>query len=116
MARPAKSVWTLETRKMLKELTMEGYTKQEIQEITGWTYFYLTNELKRGLSISEYKSKKYLKYDINRAMLKEFEENFDEEDTRLIVKEYLKTYPDKKDEIIAELQEEAQAVKGEPYV
>jgi|GEM_PF-1137876 len=105
MGRQAKR-WTYNERKYLQALVKEGLTKQQIVNSTDWGEPSVARELRRGLTTSEFNSKKYIRYNIEKATVKEFEEHYEKEDIRIVVKEYIRNNPTDLNNILKEIKKE----------
>lgn len=112
--------WTYNERKYLQALAKEGLTKQQIVNSTDWGEPSVARELRRGLTTAEFNSKKYLRYNIEKATVKEFEELFEKEDIRIVVKEYIRNNPTDLNNILKEIKKEEKEesktiLKGDYY-
>lgn len=112
--------WTYNERKYLQALAKEGLTKQQIVNSTDWGEPSVARELRRGLTTAEFNSKKYLRYNIEKATVKEFEELFEKEDIRIVVKEYIRNNPKDLNNILKEIKKEEKEesktiLKGDYY-
>ena len=82
----AKVKWNYSMRNQLQLLLEEGFTLRRIADSFGVSYTNLKKELSRGLSEEEFKEKRYIKYSLEEAVMKEFKNTFDEESREIIYK------------------------------
>ena len=73
-------MYTLEDRLLLKQLLLEGYQVKEITNMTRISRATIYNELKRGLTSSEYVNRRYIKYEPARAIEHDIKNRFGEEE------------------------------------
>ena len=90
--------WNIEKRNVLKELLSQGYRITEIEKLLGIARHTLRAELKRGLSESDFKNLRYIKYDPLMAMDSLVKDVINEEDLKLLM-DYWKTKEKEKKEI-----------------